>query len=44
MIESQVKISDYKDLPPEKFNYVAGSASKEVEAPGRRKTHINLIK
>lgn len=44
MIESQIKISDYKDLPPHKFNKVIPPATKEqLEYVMRRKTHISLI-
>lgn len=45
MIESQIKISDYKDLPPHKFNKVIPPATKEqLEYVLRRKIYISLIK
>lgn len=40
MIESKIKISDYKDLPPEKFDRVCGS---EEKVPTQRKNYILLI-
>lgn len=39
MIESQIKISDYKDLLPEKLDRVCGS---EEEVPSQRKNYINV--